>query len=292
MKYIFFGTPLFADIILQKLIEADLAPSFVITNPDKPQGRKKIMTAPLVKQRVMNCEPRIRDRIKIIQPEKLTSSLFATQDYNFDFFVVAAYGKIIPKSILKIPRLGTINVHPSLLPYYRGPTPIQTTILNGDEKTGVTLILLDEEVDHGPILAKRELTMADDYDYNRLCLKLAEMGAELLIETLPKFLKGEIEPKPQEHSKATFTKKFASEDAFIKNEELIAAINGNGRLAIQIERKIRALNPEPGIWTILEKPGLPNLPIGKRVKLLKSEVRGEKLTLKQIQVEGKKAMAT
>jgi len=263
-KFVFFGTPEFAAIILEKLIQTGMAPALVICNPDRPVGRKKIITAPPAKIIAQ------KYGVNIWQPENLELEIKEIKNRVFDFFVVAAYSKILPKEILAIPRLSTIGIHPSLLPKYRGTTPIQNAILAGEKETGVTLFLTDEKVDHGPILAKRELRMTNDDNYDNLQKRLAALGADLLIETLPKFLAGEIKPQPQDESKATYTKKFRIEDAFID-------LNGEPEIIL---RKIKALNPEPGVWTIQN---------GKRMKILDAEIKDGKLKLKKIQVEGKKA---
>jgi len=272
MTYLFFGTPEFAAIILEKLISAGFLPRAVVCNPDKPVGRKKIITPPPVKQLIAER----KEQIVILQPEKLDSSLkFQVSSLNPDFFVVAAYSKILPKEILNIPKLGSIGVHPSLLPKYRGPTPIQTAILNGETETGVTLYLMDEKVDHGPILAKRELEFPiSNFQFPILLKKLAELGGDLLIETLPKFLRGEIKPLAQNETQATYTKKFTAEDGFVDLEKDEPAL---------IERKIRAFNPEPGVWTIKN---------GKRMKILEAQIIDKRLVLKKIQVEGKKPVVT
>src|SRR3989344_5918744 len=139
MKFVFFGSPEFAAIVLEKLIKAGFMPAAVVCAPDAPAGRKKIPTPPPAKVRIMNYEERIKNKIQILQPETLSiihDSLFVIQP---DFFIVAAYAKIIPKEILDIPRLGTIGVHPSLLPKYRGASPIQSAILNDEAETGTTL---------------------------------------------------------------------------------------------------------------------------------------------------------
>ncbi len=135
-NFIFFGTPEFSAIILEKLIKADFIPAAVVCNPDRPVGRKQVTTPPPIKQRIMNYESGIKNKIKILQPEKLDPSLFIIPNSSFDFFIVAAYARIIPKEILDVPRLGSIGVHPSLLPKYRGATPIQSAILAGEKKTG------------------------------------------------------------------------------------------------------------------------------------------------------------
>jgi methionyl-tRNA formyltransferase len=288
MNYVFFGTPQFAAIILEKLIKAGLLPQVVVCNPDKPVGRKKIITPPATKLLAQ------KYNIPILQPESLTDVKSQLSKVNCQFFVVAAYSEIIPKEILEIPRLGAIGVHPSFLPKYRGPSPIQTAILNGDEETGVSLFLMDEKVDHGPILATSHLLLANSDNYETLSKKLAELGAELLIKTLPDFVTGKITPLAQDESQATYTKKFKTEDAYIEPKDLEIAQQEGGDTAIEIDRKIRALNPEPGTWTLQN---------GKRMKILEAELISGKLRrpdgvgaptyasalkLKKIQFEGKK----
>ena len=276
MKFVFFGTPEFAAIILDKLIKAGLIPQAVVCNPDRPTGRKQIITPPPVKSLTMKHEAL---NIPVLQPEKLDKD-FMLQASSFmpDVFIVAAYAKVLPKEILEIPRLGSIGVHPSLLPEYRGATPIQSAILNGEKKTGVALFLMDEKVDHGPIIADCKLQIADS-NYEKSSEYLANIGGDLLIETLPKFLAGEIKPEPQDESKATYTKKFRTEDAYIEPRDLEKAQNEGGEIAVQIERKIRALNPEPGTWTIIDH---------KRIKFLEAKIIEGKIKLKKIQKEGEK----
>ncbi|PJA95204.1 methionyl-tRNA formyltransferase, partial [Candidatus Jorgensenbacteria bacterium CG_4_9_14_3_um_filter_38_10] len=274
MKYLFFGTPEFAAIILEKLINAGFIPSAVVCNPDKPTGRKKIITPPLTKLLA------IKYNIPVLQPEVLSIFNFQFSISNFDFFIVASYAKILPKEILEIPRFGTIGVHPSLLPKYRGPSPIQAAILNEEQETGVTLFLLDEKVDHGPVLENRKQKIENSDNYKTLHNKLAELGGDLLIETIPKFLREEIKSQPQDESQATYTKKFSAEDGFVGFKDLEKAQKDGGQIAIEVERKIRALNPEPGVWTIKD---------GKRMKILEAELMPDKtLKLKKIQFEGKK----
>src|SRR3990167_5776499 len=161
MRYIFFVTPNFAAIILEKLIKSSLIPSAVVCNPDRPIGRKKNITPPPTKSLALHYN------IPILQPEILTNNKLQITNYKPDFFVVAAFSKILSKEILQIPRLGTIGIHPSLLPKYRGATPIQTAILNGDTETGTTLYLIDEKIDHGAILAQRKLPI-ENLNYQEL----------------------------------------------------------------------------------------------------------------------------
>ncbi len=292
MKYVFWGTPEFAAIILENLINAGFAPAAVVCNPDRPTGRKKIITAPPTKVVAQKSD------IPLLQLENLDIGNWELGikkikiPRDFDFFVVAAYANIIPKAILDIPKLGAIGVHPSLLPKYRGASPIQSAILNGETESGVTLYLMDKKVDHGAILAQVTYDMRQGkWDYERLLKKLAVVGGELLVTTLPKFLKGEVRPKEQDHAQATFTKKFTAEDGFIAEHDLERALHGEGTFATVIDRKIRALNPEPGVWTVWGDK-ISNLKSqilsGKRVKLLEAEVRDEKLVLTKIQAEGKK----
>lgn len=282
-KFLFFGTPEFASIILQKLIAAGFIPLGVICNPDRPVGRKKIITSPPTKI-LAN-----RLNIPVLQPEKIEVESLKkeihkkTKSRFFDFFIVAAYSKIIPAKILKIPRLGVIGVHPSLLPKYRGPSPIQSTILNGEKVTGVTLYLLDEKMDHGPILAKKEM-LVDNLSFPNLSKNLAELGGDLLAQILPKFLKKEITPLPQNETEATYTKKIKTEDGFIDKELLEEAVKIGGKTALIVERKVRALNPEPGVWTVF----LYKNQIKKRLKIIEVGLENNKLSLKQIQLEGQR----
>ena len=281
MNFAFFGTPQFASTILERLIAAGFVPSLVVTNPDKPVGRKQAITPPPVK------DVALAHNLSVLQPDKLDASLFS--DSSFDFFLVVAYGKIIPKAVLDVPRLGTVNVHPSLLPKYRGPTPIQTAILNGDEETGVSLMLLDAEVDHGPVISDFRFKISDSRcTTTSLMERLADEGAKLLINTLPKFVDGKIAPKEQDHAAATFTKKFTVDDARVEYNDLVRSLSGDAPEEVAlIDRMIRALNPEPGVWTMTNDAPPLGLPKQKRVKLLASHVTEGALILEQIQAEGK-----
>jgi methionyl-tRNA formyltransferase len=277
MKYIFFGTPWFSKIVLEGLVRAGMPSMALICNPDRPVGRKKIITGPPTKQLVTD----EKLPIKIFQPEKLDADFIAQlRALEPDFFVVFAYNKILRKDVLDIPRLGTIGFHPSFLPRYRGPSPFQTALLNGELETGVTLYLLDEGVDSGPIIATTEpvaITNADTF--NSLARKLAEAGGALLVKTLPAFNEGQITPVPQDNAAATLTKKFTAEDGFVKAADLAAAQTGDIQKSTYLDRKIRALNPEPGVWTMSD---------GKRIKLLKAEIENGALRLTETQREGER----
>jgi methionyl-tRNA formyltransferase len=196
--------------------------------------------------------------------------LVSPESKEIDLIVVGFYGKILSKEMLEKPKYGALNVHPSLLPKYRGPSPVQTTILNGDAKTGVTIIKMDEEVDHGPILASTKFEIRNSkLTTPELEKILWTLGGDLLLEIIPKWLKGEIKPQEQDHKKATYTKKLTREDGRIDWAKPVE----------YIERQIRAFTPWPGAFTMWK---------GKRVKILKAHLEKERLVIDELQLEGKK----
>lgn len=283
-KIIFISTPKFGEIILEGLVKNGYKPIFVITAPDKPVGRKQILTPPLVKVVAQ------QHNILIIQPLKIKDSITKIKNLKPDLIISAAYGQIIPKEILEIPKFGCLNIHPSLLPKYRGPSPIQTAILNGDKKTGVTIILMDEKMDHGKIVSSIEHQISSDINYKGLEKKLAELSIKLLIETLPKWINGEIKPKYQDESKATYTKIIKKEDG---------KINWS-KPAQEIERQIRAFYPWPGSFTFWKKKGNK-----KMIKILEAETAETPpknkvaipcgkgyLIIRKLQMEGKNPMSS
>ena len=271
LNFAFFGTSEFSVKILEKLIENGYVPSLIITAPDKPQGRKMIMTPPPVKVFAQN------NNLKIIQPESLAVKppLGGLTAKSFDLFIVASYGKIIPKSILDIPKFGALNVHPSLLPKFRGPSPIQSFILSGEKKTGVTIMLMDEQVDHGPILAKQELEFSK-INAKELEEKLAELGGQMLVDTIPKWINGEIKAEKQDHSQATFTKKINKEEGFVDLEK------DNPEL---IYKKFIAFQPWPGIYYFAQKNNQKT-----RVIITDMEFKNGRLLIKKVKPEGKNEM--
>lgn len=257
-RIIFFGTPAFSVITAKALIAAGLAPIAIVTSPDKLAGRGKAPTHPLLKGLAL------AEHIPCLQPERLRDEALAAQLQNLspDVFVVASYGKIIPETILQIPPRGTVNVHPSLLPRHRGASPIQTAILQGDAATGVTLMLTDTEMDHGPIIANATFQLPSSHvTYTELHDELALLGGQMLVETLPKWLRGEITPKEQDHSQATFTRLFTKEDGKIDWT----------KSAAEIDRLVRALETWPQAWTVWNKNGTPLV-----LKILSGRVSGEK----------------
>lgn len=186
-----------------------------------------------------------------------------------DLFIVASFGKILKKEILEIPRYGAINIHPSLLPKYRGASPIQMTILNDDEKTGITIIKMDKKVDHGPILFQKEERISPSETFQTLAERLFMIGADNLYQVIRKFIKGDLKPIPQDDSIATFTKLIKKADGQIELNNL--------PLSDKLDRMIRAYFPWPGVFL--------------KTKLNKKEKIIKLLPNKQIQVEGKKPMS-
>jgi methionyl-tRNA formyltransferase len=281
MNYLFFGTPDFSAHCLNILLEHDLIPRAVVCNPDRPTGRKKIITPPPVKVTVENWNAvhKTNSPIEILQPEKLDlACIEKLKSFNADFFLVFAYNKIFRKNVLEIPRLGIVGIHPSFLPKYRGSSPFQTALLDGQKQTGVTLYLLDEGVDSGPIIATSEPVLITDTDMSHaLGMKLAEAGANLAIAALPRFVAGAITPKPQDEAQATLTRKFKTEDGFVDPNDLAAGEQGDVKKSAEIFCKIRAFTPEPGVWTLRD---------GKRIKLLAATIQNGALHLTKTQEEG------
>ena len=232
-KIIFLGTPEFGAIVLKKLIENDFKPALVITAPDKPVGRKQIVTPSQVK---VVAE---KYKVPILQPEKIKEVESEIKKLKPDLIITAAYGEIIPKKILDIPKYSSLNVHPSLLPEYRGASPVQFAILNGEKKTGVTIIKMNEKLDQGPILANLEYLIENsEITHQELEEELANWGVELLIEIIPDWVDGKIKSKPQDESKASYTRTIKKEDG---------KIDWNNT-AEEIERQVRAFNPWPSAF--------------------------------------------
>ena len=266
MKLVFFGTSKFAVPALKTLVANGYELMAIITMPDQPAGRKKVITPPPVK---ISAE---KLGLTILQPASLKKDLDFFEQFttiNADLAVVAAYGNIIPQQYLDSIPKGFLNIHPSLLPKYSGPTPIQTAILNGDETSGVTIIKLDAGMDSGPIVTKQELRIMNFEYYSQLHDKLAEFGAKLLIETIPRYLNGEIELQKQNEKEVTITKKYTREDGRIDWQ----------KTPLKIYDQIRALNPEPGTWTKWNN---------KILNIKKAELVDDKLKLITVQLEGKK----
>jgi methionyl-tRNA formyltransferase len=230
----FFGTSKFSADILSSL-KANFNIVAVVTQPDKPVGRKQEITPSPVAELAGTLN------IPVLKPNTLKSSEAFEQikALNSDLFVVVAYGKIIPQNILDLAAKGPINIHGSLLPKYRGASPIHAALLNGEKETGITIMLMDSEMDHGPILLMRALDIAPDDTFIELEDKMSVLAQDLINEAIPKYLSGELKPQEQNHSEATFTKIIAKEDG---------KIDWNNK-AEDIYNKYRAYVVWPGIWT-------------------------------------------
>ncbi|MES2135286.1 MAG: methionyl-tRNA formyltransferase [Patescibacteria group bacterium] len=213
LRIVFFGTPNFTTFVLDELESAGILPALIVTVPDKPADRGLALKASPVK---IWGEER---NIDVLQPERLDSSDPSADtilNSEWDMFIVAGYGKLLPASLLSIPKHGTLNVHPSLLPKFRGPSPIETQILSDAKEVGVSIILLDEETDHGPILAQASIT-PEPWPFRRNMLEdlLWHEGGKLLAESIPLVVDGSLTAEPQNHTEATFTPKLKKEDGLI-----------------------------------------------------------------------------
>ena len=236
-KIIFLGTPEFGAIVLDILSKTKFKPLMVITEPDKPAGRKKVLTPPPVKKIA------IKYNIPTLQPKRNNNYYDKIKKLKPDLFIVAAYGKILSENFLDIPKFGSLNIHPSILPKYRGASPIQTAILNNDKETGITIILMDKKMDHGPIVNQLKFKIENQkITYQELSEKLAKSSAELLINTLPQWFAKKIQPKNQDNKEASYCWQIKKEDGKIDWTQS----------AEKIERMTRAYWPWPSAWTELK----------------------------------------
>ena len=272
-RFAYFGTPRFATIILDELAHAGHLPALIVTAPDKPKGRKLAITPSEVRVWAE------AHHIPMVTPEKLADKIFfdTLRSHDCDLFIVAAYGKIIPKEILLLPRHGVLNVHPSLLPKFRGPSPVESVILSDENRTGVTIMKLDEELDHGPIIAEREYAQ-DTWPPkgSELTATLAHQGGALLAKILPNWVAGKIEAFPQKHTEATFTKKIRKEDGLID-------LHGDPLLHY---KKIRAFDEWPGAYFFTDRNGKKI-----RVRITDATLENNVLTILRVVPEGKKEMS-
>jgi methionyl-tRNA formyltransferase len=255
-RIIFFGTPSFAIPALKSLLGGPDEVIAGVTQPDREKGRgrgggkgREFFPCPVKKLILQHDLP-------ILQPEKVTESIFqeVLKKLHPDLFVVVAYGQILPKSILEIPRYGAVNVHASLLPKYRGAAPIAWAILKGEKITGVTTMMMDEGMDTGDILLQKSIPIGEDEIRETLHEKLAVLGAQILLETLERMKAGNLRPVPQDHSRATYAPPLKKVDGRIDWT----------KEAIEIDRQVRAFNPWPGAFTEWE---------GRFLKIYKGEAR-------------------
>jgi len=231
LKLVFFGTPDFAVPSLETLVRSRHEVAAVVTQPDRPKGRGRKTVASPVKRLAEE------HNLVVLQPEKASAldSVQRLQTIAPDLMVVVAYGEILKPQLLEVPERGAVNLHASLLPRYRGSSPIQAAILNGDEVTGVTTILMDEGMDTGDILGQAEVSVDEDDTAGTLHDKLARVGAEVLLETVDRIESGTAAPVPQDHGLATYTKKLTKEDGII---------DWNATTE-RLHNFVRAMNPWP-----------------------------------------------
>ncbi|MFA6307640.1 MAG: methionyl-tRNA formyltransferase [Patescibacteria group bacterium] len=257
---IFWGTPDFSVPSLNILNNLNLV-SLLVTQPDRPAGRNKKLSASPVK---IYAE---QNNIDILTPEKLDQDFIqALKKYLPATFVVVAYGKIIPQEVLDLSELRAINIHPSLLPVLRGPSPIQTAILEGFESTGVSLMQLDKKMDHGPILGQIEAKIGPNEDYISLSERLSKLGADILAKNIHKYLDADISPLAQDDSRATFCKLISKEDGKIDWQ----------KSAQEIHNQVRAYREWPGAYTKLDDLA---------IKILQTEVVLENIKTGQIKFD-------
>jgi len=210
INFTFWGTPDVASQTLEILKRAGFIPSLIITSPDRPAGRKMLITPPPVKIWAEE------NNIAYLQPEKLDEEFFnKLQATIHKLFIVVAYGKIMPEKILNLPKHGSINIHYSLLPKYRGASPVESTILNGDMETGVTIQQMEFKMDSGPMLAQEKLEILPDEKALDLRKRLIKIGSELLVKILPKIISGKVKAAPQNEDEATYCSKIKKEDGLI-----------------------------------------------------------------------------
>jgi methionyl-tRNA formyltransferase len=227
------GSPAFAVPALEALAK-NYYVAGVVTQPDRPSGRGGSLSAPAVKTAALGLG------ISVMQPEKLSmiESVAKITDWAPDLIVVTAFGQILRPSVLDLPAYGCLNIHGSLLPRWRGAAPIQAAILAGDRETGITIMKMDPSIDTGPILSHRSVPIVPDETGDSLFVKMAPLGAELLMETIPRYLNGDLIPRPQTEEGVTYAPMLKKDDGMLDFT----------RSAIELERRVRAMNPWPGAF--------------------------------------------
>lgn len=299
MKIVFMGTPDFAAGALEALIQAGHEITAVVTQPDKPKGRSKELQFSPVKECALRHELPVFQPVKIKTPEAMAE----LKKYEADVYVVAAFGQILSQEILDIPKYGSLNIHASLLPKYRGASPIQNVIIDGEEKTGITIMQMDAGIDTGDMLYKKEIEIANDDTFETLHDKLMVLGGEAIVEALPLLEEGKLIPEKQneeESSHVTLISKSMGQIDF-------------GKDALIIDRLIRGMNPWPSAYTSYKGK---QLKIWKAVPMMASGADGSdgknapgtvvnvtkdmfevatgngSLQIWELQLEGKKRMST
>lgn len=290
---VFMGTPQFAVPILHSLIEQHYDIKAVVTQPDRRVGRKRILTASPVKQLAK------KHQIEVLQPEKINHSVEMQRviDIQPDLIVTAAFGQFLPTKLLDAAKVAAINVHGSLLPKYRGGAPVQYAIMNGEPETGISIIYMIKKMDAGDILAQKAIAIDKDDDTGSMFEKLSLLGRDVLLETIPRLLNGDITAVAQDEDKVTFAPNISSE------EERIDITTS----ATQIDCKVRALRPFPianinldglrtKLWQVEPLRELTALPAGQVVSVTKHELvlaagKQSTLSIKRLQPAGKPQMS-
>lgn len=292
MKIVFMGTPDFAVGALEALIEAGHEITAVVTQPDKPKGRSKELQFPPVK------ECAVKHGIPVFQPQKIKTpeNIKELKKYPADIYIVAAFGQILSREILDTPKYGCINIHASLLPRYRGASPIQRVIIDGEKKTGVTIMQMDAGLDTGDMLYKKEVDISDEDTFETLHDKLMAVGGEAVTEALTLLEKGELTPEKQDDSMSCYASRIEKEMGELDFS----------RTAEELDRLVRGMNPWPSAYTYFR---------GKQLKIWKAKPTGHKaaepgriagftkdfievsagegtLLIYELQLEGKKRMST
>ncbi|MCE9585066.1 methionyl-tRNA formyltransferase [Candidatus Nomurabacteria bacterium] len=264
LNFVFFGTPDVASETLEILKQNGYLPSLIITSPDKPQGRKMIVTPPPVKTWA------IENNIPYIQPDKITKEEININEQNIQFFLVVAYGKILPEEIINMPKLGSINIHYSLLPKYRGASPVESAILNEENETGVSIQKMVYKMDAGDILAQEKTEIYPDENAPKLRKRLIEIGSKLLVKILPDFIDEKIKSEKQDENLVTHCKKIKKEDGLVDLESESSNILYN---------KFRAYYGWPRIFFFKEN---------KRMIITDASLIDNNFVIKSILPEGKK----
>jgi methionyl-tRNA formyltransferase len=262
LNFVYFGTPDFAVYALDELKSKGFLPSLVVTAPDIKVGRGNNFESPPVKKWAN------KNEIRTLQPEKIDQSFIdILREKNYDVFILVAYGKLLPNELLKIPKHGILNTHPSLLPRLRGASPVRSAILNNERNTGTTIIVLDEKMDHGPIVAQEKVEIREE-DWPPILPKLEEIlfkkGAEILVSILEDYVKGKIKLKTQDESQATLSRKIKKEDGLVDLEKDAPK---------EIYAKYCAFYGWPGIYFMKD---------GKRVKITKAKLEDGKFVIDKI----------
>lgn len=255
IRLVYFGTPEFSALVLERLLQPDqktpihqlrdvqqpaqptIVVQAVVTRQDKPVGRKQIMTPSPVAQTAQ------KYNIPTLKPQKLDEEFIKNHLslLDSDLFIVAAYGKIIPQSILDIPKYGALNIHPSLLPKYRGPSPIQSAILNGDKTTGITIIKMDKQMDHGPIIYTKNISLLNTDNFQTLSTKMFQQVSDVLPAIIKDFISGKLKPVEQDHDKASYCHIIKKESGYFDID--------NPPQPEQLDKMVRAYYPWPTAWT-------------------------------------------